>query len=321
MSLKSDLEEQIILYLYGELDDSQTRRFEQELQRDPALRRRLSEMRNLHGLLNSRTSLKPPDDLLERARTRLGYRLRDEQRKAVRESWFDSLTFLMTRHLRIVIPAGALALLLVGVLIGRFAWPQRWNAVSSVEQGSYFGVTAGSESYITGVDFIRYEPNTGRVTIRYKALTDEAVQGNVSDPGVRRLLAYAIAADPHPGRRLTAVKAVSEQRISDPRVEGALILAMKQDSVAGVRLKAAKVLQTFPLSERTKQAFTEVLLHEPNSAIRIEALNALSRLSEESELRSVFENAVRRDSNDFIRLKAARALERTENPVSPDGKK
>lgn len=316
MKNSTTLDEKIILYLYDELTGKEKADFESELTRNPGLKERLREMQAFYGMINRKVDLVPAETVLKRLRNRLHVRLQEERLRQNRGLWLEKVRFFFEIRHRFLAFAGAVGLLLLGVLLGKFL--SAGNDFSN-ELANYSPAHPAQheDAFITGVDFIQYDPKTGMVTVQYKSVEDVSVRGKMDDPSIRKLLAYAVREDTHPGRRLAAVKAMGGQRFSDPELEAALIYAMENDSVAGVRLKAAKVLQTLPMTATIKQAFMKILVRDPNSAIRIEALNALASLQGEMDLRPVLKEASDSDTNEFVRMKAARALEKTENPQVP----
>ncbi len=312
MKLPKDLEQAIVLYLYDELSPAEREELETHLRFNEESRRRLQELRQVHGLLDQRRQPEVSGVLLNAARSRLRERLRQQRREATGESWWQR--FAAARHapwLRLAV--GAAACVLFGILIGRFA-------LSADEKRPDFSdriVHADGRGFVSDIDLIQYDPGSGMVTIHYKKVQDVALQGKIEDEEIRNMLSYAIRTEDHPGRRLTAVKAVAHATSSDVELEKALIEAMEHDEIDGVRLKAARVLKAMPMNDRIKRAFVRALLKDPNSAIRIEALDALSQISSD-DVRPILQNAAEDDENDFVRLKASRTLERTQNPTLPD---
>jgi len=312
MKLSSKWEESIILYLYDELEPEERSAFESELERNPAVRARVEKMRRFHNLLDRKGTPEPSERVLQRSRARLLLRLRQTRAAALpSERPRRSRTWFEPRPGFIV--AGAAALLVAGFLAGRLSF--HLTGKDGSELARYAPSTRPSAveqgDLITDIDLIQYDPKSGIVTVQYTSLHDVVVEGDMADPAIRKLLAYAIRADDHPGRRLTAVKATRGYGLPDAELEAALIRAMRTDSIPGVRLKAAKVLESLPPTAKIRQAFIGVLQNEPNPAIRIEALQALESHRSGDQLVPVFQHAMATDTNDFVRLEAAKALKRT----------
>ncbi|NIR51327.1 hypothetical protein GWO43_22330 [candidate division KSB1 bacterium] len=305
------LEKRIPLYFYDELTEAERKELEVHLEYCESCRQQFEEVQSLHKVLDKRAVLEPNSDILERSRLMLRERLREERREAMKEPWWQRLIghLSLQPHIGLQL-AGAVFILILGVFLGKFFWTgTKQQFVPEIARTTRIGEM--DESLIANIDFIEYNPTSGTVTVKYKRVNDMFVQGQIDDPPIRKLLTHAIRSESHPGRRLTAVKALGEHAFSDHEVEDVLVYAMEYDAVDGVRLKAAKVLKTLPITPKIKQAFIRVLLKDANPAIRIEAVEALSQAADEDVL-NVFQDASQDDENEFIRLKAAKELERRE---------
>ncbi len=308
MNLPKDLEQAIVLYLYDELSGQEKQEFETHIEFNQASRRKLDEFRKLHGVLGNRALLTPSEQTLVGARANLRDRLRDERKAAMKENWFDGLRSAVAITGRGMQLATGFALLLAGLVVGR------WTATGS-ELASYETRIAGQRGLpaISDVGSVQYDPASGLVTVQYQTVDEVSLSGSVDDASIRHVLSYAIRSETHPGRRLAAVKATAGGSFADDELEQALVKAMEDDEIDGVRLKAAKVLKALPISRNIKRAFIRVLFKDPNPAIRIEALDALSQVQEQDVV-PILRNAAKDDDNEFVRLQASRTLERTENP-------
>jgi len=314
MKQSDHLEQQIPLYLYGELEKVQKVEFEMHLGSCQHCRDQLEEMRALHNTLGKNTSFEPSEPLMSKLRSGLRERLRDERKAEFKQSWWEKFSERIFEQGMGIQLAGAFAFLIVGILIGRIAF---FSAKTGTQLEGAFADAIQEESslpFMTNVDLIQYDPKSGNITVQYKSIQDVSLRGNVQDPSIRKLLVHAIRTEEHPGRRLAAVKASGAKSFSDEELEDALIHAMQNDEIDGVRLKAAKVLTNLPMNEKIKRAFIHALIRDKNSAIRIEALNALSGIKNEADVRPIFRDASRDDDNEFVRLQASKALERLENP-------
>lgn len=304
MNLPADLDKIITLYLYNELDAAEKRELETHLQFNEDSRTRLEELRAFHQLMDRKPVVEPTAALLEKSRLALRDRLREEQRKSSQRPWFGQLLDAVVAG-RVLAPAGgAIAILLLGILIGRLSFPV---VSKSAVEGSTSPTT--SDTVISNIEKVEYEPNTGQVTVHYQTMQEVALRGNIQDAAIRNVLTHAIRDEQNPGRRLAAVKAMQKQTFSDTKLENALIYAMENDSVAGIRLLAAKALRQLPINDNIEISFIKILLKDPNPALRIAAVEALSK-SQQEDVMSVFQNAARGDANDFVRLTASKALEK-----------
>jgi len=314
MKQNDHFEKQIPLYLYGELGKGEKEEFEVHLDYCDHCREQLEATRTLHNTLDKKVSFEPSESLMSKLRSDLRERLRDERKAEFSESLWDRFIAKISERGAGIQLAGALAFLIVGILIGRVVF---LPANSGTQFEGKFAAELQEENslpFMASVDLIQYDSKSGNITVQYKSLKNVSLRGNVEDPAIRRLLVHAIRTEEHPGRRLTAVRASGAKFFSDEELEDALIYAMQNDEIDGVRLKAAKVLTNLHINEKIKRAFIRALLKDTNSAIRIEALNALSGIKDEADVLPIFRGASQDDDNEFVRLQASKALERLENP-------
>ncbi len=315
MNAHRQFEKLIPLYLYDELDAGQSSQLQTHIDACETCTKQLAELQSLHEHLNKKTVLEPTEPMLGRLKSQLRSRLREEQILALREPWWERFAnYAQSPSIGFQV-GGAAALLLIGILSGRFIWMDSAPKLSQVPNAAIALSDVGDpQPFIENIDLIEYEPATGGVTIRYKSVNDVLLQGQVDDASVRKLLVHAIRTEDHPGRRLAAVKAFGSRSLPDQEVEKALIYALENDTVDGVRLKAAKVLRKLPISPEIKTAFIRVLLKDSNSALRMEAVEALSKLRDETDIVPIFQEAAKDDENEFIRLRASKELARRVNP-------
>lgn len=304
----------IPLYFYDELSDSEKREVQSHIQLCEICRESFEETHALHQTLDRKIARQPSESVMLQARAQLRERLREEKLAGLRDPWWERFSNLIsTANVAWKLAAGA-ALVMIGLIAGRFVWAP-WDAPQNVAgQIADFQPQETGSPFISNIDLIEYDPQTGNVTIKYKSINDMIVQGKVDDAPVRNLLAYAIRTESNPGRRLTAVRAVGSQSISDKDTDNALIYALENDVVDGVRLRAAQALRAMPIHDGIKKAFIRALVKDPNPSIRIEAVEALSQVKEAEDVFPVLQDAAKDDENEFIRLRTSSALERLENP-------
>ncbi len=314
MKKSKHIEKLIPLYFYDELSAIEKQQMEAHLEDCELCRQRFEETRLLHEALDRKIVMQPSEQVLTQARAQLRDRLRQEKLARLRDPWWQRLSDFISNAKPAWQLAGAAALLAIGVMAGKLVWaPSAARPTVSAPAAGIQSPEAASP-FISNIDLIEYDPQTGNVTIKYKSISDVLVQGKADDEPIRNLLAYAIRTEGNPGRRLAAVKAVSSQTSSDAELENALIHALENDTVDGVRLRAAQALRSLPMNDVIKKAFIRILIKDPNPSIRIVAVEALSQVKEEADVLPVFQDVAKDDENDFIRLKTSSALERLENP-------
>ncbi|MFQ5638556.1 MAG: HEAT repeat domain-containing protein [bacterium] len=302
MKKSEHIEKLIPLYFYDELPDEAKNRFERHVSICDACHVRVEEFKDLQTLLEQKVSFEPTESLLEESRLKLRGRLQ-EQRAAIREPWWERVSdFFLLNRLTVEF-TGAAALVLLGLFLGQAVWSAKESPLELKQPLAADVIDADiREPLISDIDLIEYDPTSGKVTVKYKRVNDVHLQGNIEDASIRNILSYAIRRETNPGRRLTAVKALSRGGFRDNEAEDALIHAMRNDNVDGVRLKAAQVLKAIPMNEKIKKAFIHALSKDPNPAVRIEAVDALSGIDDREEVAPIFRNAARDDENEFIRL-------------------
>jgi hypothetical protein len=302
-----DEDKQIMLYLYAELPEAERKAFEQRIKNDKDLSRKVERMRHLHGVLNTKPVPEPSPVQLDSLRLKLRDRIRAERRRLTWRDKIKDWTVIFTERRFILEFAVAVALVFMGIAIGR-----NGDVADAPVTHTPGETAAGVPLQIDDVEALAYDPASGLVTARYRTVQQVTATGTITDNSIRQILSHAIRSEQHPGRRLAAVKAMSKRSFNDRELEAALIYAMENDSIAGVRLKAAAVLSGLTLTPAIKEAFITTLLKDDNSAVRIQALEALDSHILEQEVAPVFMNASRKDENEFVRIKASQALQRIE---------
>jgi len=309
------------LSLYGELSPEEQARFERHLEKCPECRATLDEAQGVQGLLRRRILKTPSEEVLLEARQELRRRLREERRRAMAQRWWEKLLGFFPSPSPALRLAGSVALLGIGVLVGRFLVAPKAEvtskgpeAVPATEQ------TFAVEPRITNVQVVSLDPATGQVEVHFHAQSDVLLRGTVDEEPIRRVLTYALMNEDHPGVRLKTVKALAGlgQALSrgpvDSEVMEALLYALERDNNAGVRLKAIKVLKSMPLNQRIKEVLIRVLVKDHNSAVRIEAIDALSQARDDEDVLPILQRAARDDTSAYVQYKASKALERSERP-------
>jgi HEAT repeat protein len=169
---------------------------------------------------------------------------------------------------------------------------------------------------ISEVQFGETDPATGAVQLGFLASRQFHLQGQVSDPRIQQLLAYALVNAKNPGVRLRAVSAIetASSRLPRGEIQNALIAALKTDPNVAVREKALLSLRQYPLNPAIQEALIQVLLYDENAKLRIEAISSLEIAVAEMpvvdpDLRDALENRVESDKNRYIRLRARAVLQ------------
>lgn len=269
-------------------------------------------------ILHQKIQLGPTDIQLESSRTELHQRLLLLKQSQMKWNWLIklwqivSLDFAPTWRI-----ATAVALLVIGIFIGKIFFTKTISGLQlNQEQLSEL-----TESNISNIESIQYNPKTRLVTLKLNTLNEVIVEGDLEKPEIQLLLAQTLMYDERPNIRLKTVRALEKTKTLDKNVINALSDLIDKEENTGIRLKAVKLLTVLPITPDIKDMLTsvliKVLLNDSNSAIRIEAFKGLSKVENGSTAPVIF-NAARNDSSEYIRTQAKQILERTENPVLPE---
>lgn len=310
-----DYREQVILMTYRELERNELRDLEEHLRECQECRELLDELEQMQKVLEQ-SSLEAPEYLLWQSRERLKARLQLKLSGTDSEAmgWPERLTSLVRRRLIPVQLAGALAVLCLGVMIGYFTFAP---SEPREQQLAGFDPFASGNVKINSVSFETTDVADGEVELAFQASRPFRIRGNVDDPRIQRLLAYALINEQNPGTRLRAVNTIGAQSIAegtDLEIQAALIGALKTDSNPAVRQQALSALAKQPITPEIKDAVLGVLAYDQNAKLRIEAINILDAAVTaghdiESDVINALEDRIERDDNNFIRLRAQAVLE------------
>jgi len=298
------VQQNICLYLYNELADDARHEVEQHIQRCQDCAAELAAQQEFQAEMNAVPVEEPSASFLASARMRLQEALETAEQK---RAWYHRLAFDPTAWLRQVrfSPALAAVLLIVGfggglgtmysALGGRGPHPP--------------GPGAAQEASIAGITSIDRQPNSGKVKINYERMVPDSVEGSLSDPQIKDLLAFAAKSNNNnPGVRLDVVDALNSDP-DDPRVREALTYALRYDSNPGVRLKALDGLGSYVKQDiRVRNAVLEALLNDSNLGVRSGALHALEPVRADSSVRMALQQLAKEDPSAYIRTESQREL-------------
>ncbi|MBL7074585.1 HEAT repeat domain-containing protein [candidate division KSB1 bacterium] len=308
------------LFLYGELTANEKRGLQNHLQGCLNCQTALEKERKFQAILSRRPVLQATEKLLAQSRGRLVARLRLKRRMAFAEKvreildsagdWLIGALFLPRFQL-----AGAVALLLVGFGVGWVIFTpgegERLPFTGPLQLTGLDGEHLFIEQLLSqppeeDLDLHINDLGGGLVQVNLEARRNYAIQGEVTDESIRRLLSYALVKNENPGVRLRTLKALQMQK-EQQDVRKVLIYSLLNDKNDGVRLRAIKALRNLPLDGELQNAFIKVLLEDKNSSIRILAIEALNQVKTE-DIRPVFRVAAQQDENDYVKLLARNAL-------------
>lgn len=256
------------LYLYGELDFAQEEALERHLENCALCERALGREKEWHASLNSERQ-DISFELLSECRRDLRLSLHAEGRAGEKPRWLAglfSVGFPATRWSAQL--AAASFLVFAGFTAARLMDSGRLPVLlnSSV---SRMGLVDLSNAHVRDIE----PAGQNGVRIIVDRVQQQEVTGNVDDDAVRRLLLVAMRDPTDPGLRVDSVEMLQNQTGND--IRDALLNSAKNDSNAAVRIKALEGLRQFTSDPATRDAIEYVLKHDNNSDVRSEAIDIL----------------------------------------------
>ena len=297
----------ILFYVYNELEDDARYEVEQHLARCPECATELKATRKFHATL-SETVAEPTPNLLAASRMRL-----QEALETTRQGGFwqrlvvEPATWL--RQIRMS-PALAAAIFIVGFGGGIGA---TYNFLASGRIGDVAVVnridTAPVESAsIAGIRSVTQEPGSNQVSIKYDTVLTQEAQGSLNDQRIQQLLLFAARNNYNSGVRMDSVDVLT-QAPNNTNVREALMYALQNDTNPGVRLKALDGLSGFVQQDpQVRDGILRSLIGDTNSGVRMQALRLVEPMKTDSNVRSVLTKLAQADQNASIRSQARAML-------------
>ncbi len=304
----------ILFYVYNELEDDARYEVEQHLARCPECATELKATRKFHATL-SETVAEPTPNLLAASRMRL-----QEALETTRQGAFWQRLILepamWLRQIRMA-PALAAVIFIVGFGGGigatyNFLASGRGNGIVTSSLGSDGGNPSVNQplesSAIAGIRSVTQEPGSNQVSIKYDTVLTQEAQGSLNDQRIQQLLLFAARNNYNSGVRMDSVDLLT-QAPDDSRVREALMYALQNDSNPGVRLKALDGLSSFVRQDpRVRDGVLRALISDTNSGVRMQALRLVEPMKTDSNVRSVLTRLSQTDQNVSIRSQARTML-------------
>jgi hypothetical protein len=306
----------ILFYVYNELEDDARYEVEQHLARCPECATELKATRKFHATL-SETVAEPTPNLLAASRMRL-----QEALENTRQGGFWHRLILepasWMRQVKMS-PALAAVILMVGFGGGVGA---TYNYVASGHGGgavvtSSIGADGTSpavnlnqplEGSIAGIRSVTQNPGSNQVSIKYDTVSTQEAQGSLNDQRIQQLLLFAARNNYNSGVRMDSVDLLT-QAPDDSRVREALLYALQNDTNPGVRLKALDGLSGFVRQDpRVRDGVLRALISDTNSGVRMQALRLVEPIKADTNVRSVLTRLSQTDQNVSIRSQARTML-------------
>ena len=306
----------ILFYVYNELEDDARYEVEQHLGRCPACATELKVTRKFHAELSELPVSEPTPNLLASSRMRL-----QEALETTRPGAFWQRLILepalWLRQIRMA-PALAAAIFIVGfgggigatynfLASGRGDTGTLTSSVGSTGSSPVGGQPLES-SAITGIRSVTQEPGSNQVSIKYDTVSTQETQGSLNDQRIQQLLLFAARNNYNSGVRMDSVDLLT-QAPDDSRVREALLYALQNDTNPGVRLKAIDGLSGFVRQDpQVRDGVLRALISDTNSGVRMQALRLVEPMKTDSNVRSVLTKLSQTDQNPSIRSQARTML-------------
>lgn len=335
-----EIREQLVLKVYGELQEDELRMLDEHLEECAACRRELHELKELHAIACRSIDNDPGDKMLFEARTRLKNTL--NQPAADREK---PLPFPMNLLHSFASPgfrwayARVLPFILIGVALGYLMKNSGGgNSVKSDNPSSAVRINDGSKAdtfensgvRIENLQFKDSDASDGEVAFSFDAVKPVEMKGSIDDKMIRKVLTTSLLNSRNDGERLRALNKIAanthsenetEVHLSD-KVKSALIHTIKFDNNPGVRREALILLGKNGFDSQVESTLLYVLNNDKNSGMRVMAIKALQSgilSQEDGNRRSVSRDLIETlkakseaDGNKFVKLSARTVLQEVE---------
>jgi len=306
------VQQNILFYVYNELEDDARYEVEQHLARCPECANELKATRKFHATLSQMAVDEPTPNLLAASRMRL----QEALETASQGGWWQRLIFepgMWLRQIR-VSPALAAAIFIVGFGGGIAA---TYNYLAN-RQGSGVALVTPTTaqapveaSAITGIRSVTQEPGSNQVSIKYDTISTQEAQGSLNDQRIQQLLLFAARNNYNSGVRMDSVDLLT-QAPNDTHVREALMYALQYDSNPGVRVKALDGLSGFVRQDaQVRDAVLRTLVSDASSGVRLQALRLVEPMKADSNVRAVLTRLAESDQNASIRSQARTMLAQT----------
>jgi anti-sigma factor RsiW len=297
----------ILFYVYNELEDDARYEVEQHLARCPECATELKATRKFHATL-SETVAEPTPNLLAASRMRLQEALETTRQGGLWQRLvLEPTTWL--RQIRMS-PALAAVIFIVGFGGGIGA---TYNFLASGHAPEVAVVNRADtppleSSAIAGIRSVTQEPGSNQVSIKYDTVLTQEAQGSLNDQRIQQLLLFAARNNYNSGVRMDSVDLLT-QAPDDSRVREALMYALQNDTNPGVRLKALDGLSGFVRQDpQVRDGVLRALISDTNSGVRMQALRLVEPMKADSNVRSVLTKLAQTDQNVSIRSQARTML-------------
>jgi hypothetical protein len=292
-----DYQRQIVLDVYGELNEGEKVGLETHLHECEGCRQALKEQTSFNtALTDDLSAFELPSGLLIESRRALA---NDLDRIEKKRSWWRVPAFsVVFTPMRMLESAALIAMgLAFGVYISNH---QAVPASVGVEATS--ASTLPQNGRVSNVRIVNSDSAAATVEFTGDIVQPLRFTGRIEDDTTRRLLFSALQDSMNAGSRMQAVEVLAKES-AEPSVKEVLIHAFLNDESLGVRLKAFEGLKPFAGDEQVRIAFMQALMNDPNDGVRVAVVDALAPFTNNEAAASSIAEATKYDDNAYVRLK------------------
>jgi hypothetical protein len=301
--------ENVVLFIYGELEDDAKFEFEQHVRHCLGCRRELDAALEFKDSMAAAPVKEVSPNFLAANRMQLQEALEHaEQSRNIFSSFiFDATGWFHQINLA---PALTAALLMLGFAGGVGTTYKMMEAKRPpiTANGTNDRIEGSAEANIGSIESITPSANSNQVQIKYNTLQPQILNGSSDDPRIRQLLVLAARNTRNPAIALDSIDVLTHGS-EDDAVREVLIEALRYDKNPGVRLKSLDALKGYVRDDvHVRDAVVEALLHDNNPGVRQEAISLLDAVKADTSVRSALTVLADRDPNKFIREESKRYL-------------
>ncbi len=300
------VKDNIVFYVYNELEDDARYEVEQHLARCTDCTAELKSARKFHTTLSQAPVTEPSPNLLAASRMRL----QEALETTTQGGFWQRLIFDPGNWLRQVrmAPAVAAVIFIVG-FGGGIVTMRQFRGPQGPGPGPGPGPTQVEASSITGIRSVTTEPGSNQVNIKYDTVSTQEAQGSLNDQKIQQLLLFAARNNFNSGVRMDSVELLT-QAPNETNVREVLLYSLQNDTNPGVRLKALDGLSGFVRQDvRVRNAVLQSLISDGNIGVRMQALHLVEPMKADSGVRSVLTRLAQSDQNPSIRSQARAMME------------
>jgi len=290
--------QQLVRYLYGDLEPQELLQFEQQLETNASLRDLLEQEQQLQMSFPVGTQPQITDSRLQGNQWLLQKKLLKSARPR----------FSIIRFFHDLLQKPAVLIVQLSAMAATFALGLMVAQQSNLAGDSENLLTAASsplefineEDYeIYQLQINNYDAVNGEIDFSFSLASKTQLSGNVADPGISGLMATSLQNDIDSAARIAAIE-VLQPVAAQTQVVDAMMYLLRNDRNPGVRYQAVELLVQLADEERVRESLRQALSDDVNPGVRLEAFNALVNYVDEDTL-NTFRQRMYTDSNSYIR--------------------